>query len=152
MSVTFLGVLGYFPFTTTTVPFQELSETKTYKHPTHQTVGAMNPPSQFTGKESSLTINAELRPEITGGNMSIALLEKMADTGQPWPLILGRGKLMGSYVITKISKTESELMHSGAPRSIQFSMDLQKVSDQPFGLMGEAIGLGVGLVRTLTGI
>ena len=84
--------------------------------------------------------------------MSIALLEKMADTGQPWPLILGRGKMMGSYVITKISKTESELMHSGTPRSIQFSMDLQKVSDQPFGLMGEAIGLGVGLVRTLTGI
>ena len=152
MSMNLLGVLGYFPFTTATVPFQELSETKTYKHPTHQTVGAMNPPSQFTGAESSISISAELRPEITGGNVSISLLEKMADTGQPWPLILGRGKMMGSYVITKISKTESELMHSGAPRSIQFSMDLQKVSDQPFGLMGEAIGLGVGLVRTLTGI
>ncbi len=147
-----LGVLGYFPFTTATVPFQELSETKTYKHPTHQTVGAMNPPSQFTGAESSISISAELRPEITGGNVSISLLEKMADTGQPWPLILGRGKMMGSYVITKISKTETELMHNGKPRSIQFSMELQKVSDQPFGLMGEAIGLGVGLVRTLTGI
>lgn len=152
MSMNLLGVLGYFPFTTATVPFQELSETKTYKHPTHQTVGAMNPPSQFTGAESSISISAELRPEITGGNVSISLLEKMADTGQPWPLILGRGKMMGSYVITKISKTETELMHNGKPRSIQFSMELQKVSDQPFGLMGEAIGLGVGLVRTLTGI
>ena len=147
-----LGVLGYFPFIRSTIPFQELSETKTYHHPTHSTVGGLNKPSQFTGGESTITINAELRPEITGGLLSITLLEKMADTGQAWPLILGRGKMMGSYVITKISRTESELMHSGKPRSIQFSMDLLKISDQPFGLKGEALGLGIGLVRTLTGI
>lgn len=147
-----LGVLGYFPFIRSTIPFQEISETKNYHHPTHATVGGMNKPSQFTGGETTLTINAQLRPEITGGNMSISLLEKMADTGQPWPLILGRGKFMGSYVITKISKTETELMHDGKPRSISFAMDLLKVSDQPFGLKANALGLGVGMVRSLTGI
>ena len=84
--------------------------------------------------------------------MSIVLLEKMADTGQAWPLILGSGSLMGSYVITKISKNQSELMHDGYPRSIQFSMDLLKEADQPLGLKGEALRLGIGLVRTLTGI
>ena len=152
MAMIMMGVLGYFPFIRSTIAFHELNETKTYNHHTHATVGSLVRPAQFTGGETTITINAELRPEITGGRLSIVLLEKMADTGQAWPLILGSGSLMGSYVITKISKTESELMHSGAPRSIQFSMDLQKVSDQPFGLMGEAIGLGVGLVRTLTGI
>ena len=152
MAMIMMGVLGYFPFIRSTISFHELNETKTYHHPTHSTVGSLTKPAQFTGGETTITINAELRPEITGGLLSITLLEKMADTGQAWPLILGSGRLMGSYAITKISKNQSELMHDGKPRSIQFSMDLLKVAEQPLGLKGEALGLGIGLVRTLTEI
>lgn len=148
-----LATLGLFVFNLSTVAFQEWDETNTWKHPNQQTVGTSNPPSQFTGREAqTIIINAELRPEVSGGDLSISVLKKMADTGQPWPLIRGNGSFMGSYVIESISNKQSSLHTDGKARSISFSMTLKKVSDLPFGLQGDALGLAVGMVKNLIGI
>lgn len=143
-----LAILGMFVFINNTVPFQESGREVAYKHPSQSVVGARNQPTQFTGKENdSVTISAELRPEVTGGIVSIMALEKMADTGRPWPYIKGNGQFMGSFVITGISIGESQYMPNGKPRSIKFNMTLKKVSDGPLELMGDALGLAVGMAR-----
>lgn len=147
-----LASLGFFVFTVKTVPFQSLGRSQSWKHPHSATVGGM-PPSQFTGVEpETLSIRAELRPEVTGGLYGISLLRNMADTGKPYPLITGIGEVLGSYVITDIKEERSHLKHDGKPGAVSFSMELKKVSDVPIGAKGKALLLGMGLVRSMTGI
>lgn len=148
-----LATLGYFVFHTPTIPYQGIERSQSWRHPHQNIVGDSLPPAQYTGKEpDTLTIQAELRPEVTGGDFSIDWLRQMADTGKPWPLILGTGNLMGSYVITEIQDKQSQLMYDGKARAISFSMTLKKVSDHAHGLEGDALGLAVGMVRSLVGI
>lgn len=147
-----LAALGYFVFTTRTIPFQSLDRSNSWRHPSQPVVGGA-PPSQFTGAEpEEITIDAELRPEVTGGLFPISILRKMADTGQPYPLITGGGEVLGSYVITGIQEKRGELKHTGSPRAISFTLNLKKVSDVPIGTKGKALLIGLGLVRNLTGI
>ena len=149
-----LATLGFFVFHTATIPYHGIDRSQSWRHPHKSIIGSDSPPpSQYTGKEpDTITIQAELRPEVTGGDMSINLLRSMADGGKPWPLILGTGQLLGSYVITDIQDKQSQLMYDGKARAISFSMSLKKVSDHAFGLEGEALGLAVGMVRSLVGV
>ena len=147
-----LGTLGFFVFVMKTVPFNQISRSQSWRHPDQAAVGTM-PPSQFTGKDpEEITIEAELRPEVTGGPADIELLRLMADTGKPYPLISGTGQIMGSYVITGIQERGSRLNQDGSPRAISFSMTLKKVSGSPLGLEGTALNVAVATVRSLTGI
>ena len=147
-----LATLGLFVFYMDTIPFQSIDRSQTWKHPHQSVVGSM-PPSQYTGKDpDEITINAELRPEITGGENSVEYLRQMADTGQSHPLILGTGQLMGSFVITSIQENRSQLMYDGKPRAIAFTMNLKKVSDHAFGLEGDSLGLAVGMVGAWAGV
>ena len=93
-----------------------------------------------------------MRPEITGGDTSLAMLHLMAERGKPYNLILGTGQIMGAYVITSIKEDRSQLMHDGKARSISFSIELKKVSDSPLGLKGKALQLGVSIARSIAGI
>ena len=97
-----LATLGFFVFHTATIPYHGIDRSQSWRHPHKSIVGSDSPPpSQYTGKEpDTITIQAELRPEVTGGDGSIDWLRDMADSGQPYPLILGTGTLLGSYVIT----------------------------------------------------
>ena len=147
-----LGTLGFFVFVMKTVPFNQISHNQSWRHPDQAAVGIM-PPSQFTGKDpEEITIEAELRPEVTGGTTDIKLLRLMADTGKPYPFITGTGQIMGSYVITGIQERGSRLNQDGSPRAISFSMTLKKVSDSAQGLEGAALNVAVSVVRNLTGI
>lgn len=147
-----LGTLGFFVFVMKTVPFNQISRRQSWRHPDQAAVGIM-PSSQFTGKDpEEITIEAELRPEVTGGTTGIKLLQLMADTGKPYPFITGTGQIMGSYVITGIQERGSRLNQDGSPRAISFSMTLKKVSDSPLGLEGAALNVAVSVVRNLTGI
>lgn len=77
--------LGLFVFTRATVPFQETERQINWRHPTNSIVNGL-PQSQFTGKESeSITLSGVLMPEITGGRMSLQMLEVMAEQGEAYP-------------------------------------------------------------------
>lgn len=83
-----LATLGMFVFITQTIPFQNLDRAQSWKHPHNAIIGSHLPPSQYVGKDpDEITIKAELRPEITGGDGSIEWLRQMADTGQALSLI-----------------------------------------------------------------
>ncbi|WP_107689058.1 phage tail protein [Neisseria wadsworthii] len=147
-----LAALGMFVFTTRSIPFQGLERAQNWKHP-HQNVVGDYPPSQYTGKEpEEISISAELRPEVTGGVYSIRDLREMADTGEPHPLILGTGEVLGSFVITSIGEKRSELNQDGSPRAIAFSMGLKKVSETAVGMRDKNLLLAAGMVRKITGI
>jgi len=102
-----LAALGMFVFTRQTVPFQSLDRTSTWRHPT----------------------NAIMR-EITGGRFSIKALELMADSGGAFPLIDGATfEIIGFFVIENIQETRTEFFGDGAPRAIDFTMNLKRTDD-----------------------
>lgn len=147
-----LATLGAFPFNMSTIPYQSISRQNAWRHPTQSTVGTFANPSQFTGKDNeTISIKGELRPEITGGLMSIKALKIMADSGIAWPFILGNGMIQGFYTINGISEDMSVLDGFGNPAAISFSMELvlkedpmADWGDKAIGIMRETINKALG--------
>ena len=125
-----MAVLGMFVFTQKTIPFQTLDRESNWRHPTNSVVGGM-PKTQFTGKDGEkITISGRLMPEITGGRFSIKMLELMADSGGSFPLIDGATfEMVGFFVIESLSETRSEMFGDGAPRAIDFTLNLKRTDD-----------------------
>lgn len=135
-----MAVLGMFVFTQKTVPFQTLERESNWRHPTNSVVGGM-PKAQFTGKEGEkVTISGRLMPEITGGRFSIKMLELMADSGGSFPLIDGATfELVGFFVIESLQETRSEMFGDGAPRVIDFTLNLKRTDDPMLIAVAEKI-------------
>ena len=125
-----MAVLGMFVFTQKTIPFQTLDRESNWRHPTNSVVGGMTK-TQLTGKDGEkITISGRLMPEITGGRFSIKMLELMADSGGSFPLIDGATfELVGFFVIESLSETRSEMFGDGAPRAIDFTLNLKRTDD-----------------------
>ncbi|MDH2998093.1 oxidoreductase [Pasteurellaceae bacterium LFhippo2] len=120
--------LGYFVFTRQTIPYQNTSREMSWSHPSNERIGKM-PVSQFTGKAGeTITIDGTLMPEVTGGRFSMMALELMAEQGNAYPLISGSSfMIQGWFVIESISQNATQFFADGAPRQIDFSMQLKRV-------------------------
>lgn len=138
--------LGYFVFSRLTIPFSQNQHDMAWRHPSQNRVGA-RPVSQFLGADNeTITLSGVLLPEITGGELSLDTLRKMADTGKAYPLIDGRGTVHGQFVIEAIAKTRSEFFSDGSARKIEFTISLKRTDDTDHGLITNnalnTIGLG----------
>ncbi len=138
--------LGVFVFKLDTLPYQEFQRQVKWRHPTNSRVGAV-PGSQFLGKDNdTITLSGVLLPEITGGTISLALLETMADQGQAWPLIEGTGHVYGMFVVESLSTTRSLFFKDGAARRIEFQLTLKRIDEN---LLDRAAKLGKDVLKFL---
>lgn len=140
--------LGYFVFMRSTIPYQNTSREVSWSHVQNDVVGAM-PKNQFTGKAGeTFEISGELRPEITGGKLSILALEMMAEQGTAYPLISGSDfMILGWFVIERISVQSTTFFADGTPRAISFSMTLKRVDDSLLtNIVDEITGFVDGLI------
>lgn len=144
--------LGFFVFSRLTVPYQSSQHEMVWRHPTNSRVGA-RPSAQFLGVgDETLTLSGVLMPEITGGELSLEALRKMADTGKAYPLIEGRGTVTGFFVIEKISKGRSEFFSDGAARKIEFTIELKRVDEKNTSLIANENLIGMGISKLVRGI
>lgn len=144
--------LGFFVFSRLTVPYQTSQHDMVWRHPTNSRVGA-RPSAQFLGVgDETLTLSGVLMPEITGGELSLEALRKMADTGKAYPLIEGRGTVTGFFVIEKISKGRSEFFSDGAARKIEFTIELKRVDEKNTSLIANENLVGMGISKLVRGI
>jgi phage protein U len=134
--VSMMMALGLYVFGLHTVPYQQLQRQTQWRHPSIARVGR-RPARQFAGPgDDTITLSGVLYPEITGGKISLAALQAMADEGMAWPLIEGTGIFYGLFVIEEVSQTHSLFFPDGAPRKIEFSLKLTRTDDEP-GLLGQ---------------
>lgn len=141
--------LGFFVFSRLTVPYQASQHDMVWRHPTNSRVGA-RPSAQFLGVgDETLTLSGVLMPEITGGELSLEALRKMADTGKAYPLIEGRGTVTGFFVIEKISKGRSEFFSDGAARRIEFTIELKRVDEKNTSLIANENLIGMGISKLI---
>jgi len=131
-----LMAFGLFVFGMKTAPYQQLQRQVTWRHPANSRVGA-RPARQFVGRgDETITLSGVLYPEITGGKISLAALEAMADEGMAWPLIEGTGYYYGLYVVTALNTTRTLFFNDGAARRIEFQLTLKRVDDTRADLLG----------------
>jgi uncharacterized protein len=140
--------LGLFVFKIDTLPYQSFQRQITWRHPTNSRVGT-SPASQFVGRDNDkITLDGVLMPELTGGTVSLALLESMADGGKAWPLIEGTGVIYGLFVVESLNTTRTVFFRDGAARKIEFSLSLKRVDESRTELIGR---IGASL-RSLVGL
>ncbi|MCK3655820.1 oxidoreductase [Pasteurellaceae bacterium Macca] len=125
--------LGLFVFTMKTIPYQQFQRSLSWRHPSNAVIGKL-PRTQFTGKESeTISLSGTLMPEITGGSLSLTMLQIMAEQGKAYPLISGSTFLiLGWFVIESIEQTGSFPFGDGAFRQIDFTLNLKRVDDSLF--------------------
>lgn len=129
-------ILGLFPFTLGTLPYQQLQQQLKWRLPGNSRVG-QRPAYQFMGRdEETITMPGTLMPELTGGDTSLAMLELMADQGKAWPLIEGTGTIYGFYAIESLDTTRSEFFADGKAQRIDFTLTLKRIDDTLMDSLG----------------
>lgn len=131
-------ILGMFPFIRETLPYDQLQHKMAWRHPSNSRVGA-RPASQFLGPDDeTVSLAARLLPAITGGPLTIAMLQSMATSGRAFPLIEGTGWFYGLFVIESIDTTRSVFFRDGAARAIDCTINLKRVGDDETDLLASA--------------
>ena len=83
------------------------------------------PAQQFLGPgEEVLILDGVLYPEFTGGLNQIEGMRRSAQTGVPYMFVSGAGLVFGRFVIRNIRDVQTYLAHNGAPRKVEFSIEL----------------------------
>lgn len=141
--------LGMFVFGLPTLAYQELQRQTEWRHPSSSRVGT-NPARQFAGRgDDTLTLPGILLPELAGSLLSLDALREMANTGKAYPMVEGSGRILGLWVIERVSETRSLFFPDGTPRRIEFSLGLTRVDDGRTDLLGAASATGVNILRKI---
>lgn len=129
--------LGMFVFERRTLPYQSMHYSREYRWASNDRVG--KPPAyQYLGEgETSCQLSGTLYPAITGGAISLRMVELMADEGRAWPLIEGTGNILGMFVVERVSTTHAEFFSDGAARRIDFTLSLKRVDESLTAMLGD---------------
>lgn len=139
-------IYGLVPFMRQTLPYSEMQQTIDYRWPTNSRVG-QRASAQFIGVgDEKIVLSGELRPEITGGAISMLTIKLIADEGRAWPLIGGNGTVYGMYVIENYSSTSSEFYSNGSASKIMFSLNLLRVDESLTSMFGDLKKQADGLI------
>lgn len=121
--------LGMFVFTLHTLPYQQLQHDMGWRLAGNARVGRRAAWQYLGPDDDSVTLSGVLLPELTGGDMSLAMLQLMAEQGKAWPLIEGTGTVYGWYAIEKLGESRSEFFSDGKAQRIEFTLTLKRVDD-----------------------
>lgn len=122
-------IFGMFVFELKTLPHQQIQQSKTWRHVRNERINRSAAWQYIGAGDDQITLSGMLYPEITGGEVSLTLLNTQAYTGCPWPLIDGNGQIYGMYVITGLQTTRSELDRYGKAKKIEFSISFQRCDE-----------------------
>lgn len=132
-----MAALGLFVFQLNTTPYQMMQINQKYRYGVNNRVGK-RPAVQFIGLDNDdINLSGTLLPSLTGGRLSLLVLEQMAETGRAWSLIDGTGNIYGMYVIEEITQSKSEFFVDGAPRKIDFTLKLKRTDESLSEMLGD---------------
>ncbi|KRR21719.1 phage tail protein [Bradyrhizobium retamae] len=125
MQSTVLLALGAYRFAVSNGAYQKFDRTSSWRWPSTERIG-MAPAPQYVGPgDDTITIDGVIFPHFRGGLRQIDQMRAQAGLGMPLPLVSGYGRYLGVYVIEKIRETQDVLMSDGAPRKIEFQIELK---------------------------
>ncbi len=121
--------LGQFVFSLHTLAYQEFKRQTQWKHPSTSRVGASDA-HQFTGKgDDKITLSGWFAPEFNGSPLALNILRAMGDTGRPFVLVEGTGRIYGQWIITDLEEGKTHFDANGNARRIDFTLSIKCVDD-----------------------
>lgn len=121
--------LGMFVFAMDTLAYDELQRKRAWHFASNGRVGAKDA-IQFTGPGlETITLSGSAHIDLADGEVSLDKLIEMSAEGESWPLVDGRGNVLGNFVITAIDQRHRHFLPDGQPRQIDFGIDLLEAPD-----------------------
>lgn len=120
--------LGAYSFATHTAAYQQLQRTTEYRWPAQERL-ARDPARQYLGPGNQrIQLNGVIYPGEFGSVDQVERMRAEAQGGKPLLLIAApetyTGLLMGYWVITRVEETGTHHLPGGAPRKIEFRLEL----------------------------
>jgi phage protein U len=117
--------LGAFRFGMANDAYQQFSRQASFRWSKVDRIGRA-PALQFAGPDAeTVTIGGVIYPAFKGGLRQVEIMRALAGTGTPMMMVDGLGFIWKRWVITRVDESKSHLLPDGAPRKIEFSMELQ---------------------------
>lgn len=117
--------LGGYRFAVTSGGYERMKRKTAWRWPGQDLIGA-RPQKQFMGPgEDSITIEGTIFPHFRGGLRQVPMMRAEAGRGVPLNLTDGLGDYWGRYVITSIEEGKEAFLGDGAPRKIDFTIELE---------------------------
>lgn len=125
-----LMLLGPFMFSVGTAAPRQIARTASFSWPAQERVGR-RPLLQWTGRgEERLEIEGTIFPEYKGGLRQMQAMRELAGLGKRWLLVDGLGVVYGLFAILQVEETGTVYDKHGAPRRIDFRVQLEYAGDQ----------------------
>ena len=129
MSEEVLLSLGDYQFGMSTAAHDSMQESTAWRWVTQYRLGR-DPALQYVGPgQRTLKLSGTIYPHFRGGLGQITEMKEEANEAEPLTLVDGQGNNMGTWVIKKISETQTNYFRDGIPKKIDFSLDLEKYGD-----------------------
>jgi phage protein U len=124
MQSSVLLALGNYRFSVSDGAFQTFKRATSWRWPAQERIG-MAPAKQFVGPgECTVSIEGVIYPHYAGGLRQIDQMIAQAGLGSPLQLVTGYGRYLGLYCIEKVTDDQSVFMQDGAPKKIEFTIEL----------------------------
>ena len=124
---TYMAKLGDFMFSLDTAAFQDLERQSQYRWQGVDRIGR-KPAQQFLGPAAdTITISGVILPTFRGGIGQVGAMRAMAGTGSKLPLVYAFdnvGQYCGDWCIVSIQEKRTVFFDNGAPRHIEFTVQL----------------------------
>lgn len=135
--------LGPYMFSVGTAAPRQMARTSRYAWPSQQRVGE-RPLLQWTGRgEERIELEGVIYPEYKGGLRQVHAMRELAGLGKRWLLVDGLGVVYGMFAIVQVDETGAVFDKYGAPRRINFRLQLEYAGDE----LGMSVGDVVGSVK-----
>ena len=122
---TVMIALGTYRFGITSGAHQNLQRKASYRWAKSERIGRA-PALQYLGPDSeTISLDGVIYPHFRGGLHQVELMRAEAGLGVPLMLVDGLGWVWQRWCITSVTEKKSLLFSDGAPRKIEFSVELE---------------------------
>ena len=123
MSTTMM-TLGNFQFSIDTAAYQGLKRENSWRWAKQERIGR-DAAQQYIGPgNDKVTLDGTIYPHFRGGLGQLDAMRSLADQGEELRLVDGRGYVLGTYVITRISENQAIFASEGVPLKQEFQIEL----------------------------
>lgn len=118
--------LGFYRFSVRNGGFQRTERETTWRWAELEVIGDY-PELQYIGPGLDvMSIAGEIYPHYRGGLAQVDAMRGQAGAGVPLLLLDGTGRVYGLWCIERVRESKSAFLGDGAPRKIEFSVELKK--------------------------
>lgn len=143
--------LGPYMFSVGTAAPRQMARTARYSWPSQARVGE-RPLLQWTGPgEERIELEGVIYPEYKGGLRQVQAMRELAGLGKRWLLVDSLGVVYGLWSILQVEETGAVFDKHGAPRRINFRLQLEHAGDELGMGAKDAVRGAVDGVRSAAG-